>query len=572
MSMLVMLTLEVLLAAIVTALVASLWMGRSAILRVLKMCRTPWIITLAFASFFHLTSIFDYSDLDPWMTHLPAGTLGTYWAILEAGIWLAIIFAILDVCFESDKAKALKIYLTSPDLYFLSFSSVVSSGLFVASVLAGLLQISWRYNGHGLLLGMGTFGASTFILYKPWRLGRLPRFKHPLLLWSVIWGGMGISYLLAGRWGFSLVSLPAMLAYLIVLERLVRHTLPISPEQRMLALRAALSHQLGTNYPFYVIRDWKTSKNAHEALPKPCTPGNPFLQFFAGPGIVITDCAHAAVLNDGFKYRVAPPGLTFTTIFEQLFAAVDLRPQLRVTTIPAETRDGITTKTLVFMPHRIATGGKAATLGNSLPYDEQAILKAVCQNAYVEHSWSRDESGKATEEVKRVPWDELVLMIGPAILKDELVRYTCNELHDTQGRKRDPRVEIANAFRNHLRERMAEFGIETVGGGLSNIVPDETVIAQRIDNWAAKWKKHIEEELGTAEAEITRKLEPIWLEAQLNMYKEIADILSRAGELSEDVIALQLIEALGAIPPREVSERPEEALPEFLRSMMRRSK
>lgn len=348
--------------------------------------------------------------------------------------------------------------------------------------------------------------------------------------------------------------------------------MPITPEQRWSALRCALTYLMGNNYPFYVIRDWKTAQNANDPIPKPTAPGNPFLQFLGGPGLVLTDCAHAAVLYDGFQYRVAPPGLTFTNVFEQLFAAVDLRPQLRVTTIPAETRDGMKTKTLVFMPHRIATGGQEPKVGTAFPYDEQALLKAVTQDIYVEHSWSRDESDKATEVVKRVPWDELVLMIGPAIFKDALVKYTCNELHDTRNGQRDPRVEIGNEFRTRLRERMRDYGIEMVGGGLSNIMPEEYVTEQRIDNWAARWKKRIEEEMGAAEASLTEMLEPIWLEAQLSVYRELASILEKAHDLSEEVVALQLVEALGAIPPHELPEQPKDALSEFSRAMMRRGK
>ncbi len=569
MRMVAVLAIEIVLALLFSLIMGLMLVGRQRIGRFLAHCLPSWLMVLIVAIALQSFRLLNFDALSPLDMKLPPGTLGMLWVILETAIWLAPLIAWLNAVFEFDANAAL-----------MAISSITINIAFHPAILVGLagvaaigLQLFWRWAGQGLLLGILVFLAEILILNSIWSLTRLPNFKRVVRIWGLFWIILGAGYVIAGRWGLIFLSLLLGLwIYFKALETFSGHVLPVSREQRPKVFRAALSYLLGSNYPFYVIRDWHNSSNAQDALPKPTTPGNPFLQFFAGPGIIVTDCVHAAVLNDGIKYRVAPPGVTFTNIFEQLFAAVDLRPQLRVTTIPAETKDGILTKTLVFMPHRIDTGGETPAVGKSFPYNEQAILKAVTQEAYVEHSWSRDESGKATEVVKRVPWDELVLMIGPAVFKDVLVKYTGNELHDTKSGQRDPRVEIGNAFRNQLKERMREFGIELVGGGLSNIVPDRSVVEQRIANWSARWKNQIEKEMGQAEAEVTKMLESIWLEAQLDVYQELAKILERAGALSEDAIALQLVEALGAIPPKEVSERPEEALPEFIRALVRRSK
>lgn len=568
MIMVFVLAVEVLLAALFTSGLALFWLGPRTILRLFKATVPIWLLILFLAYAFQYFNIVDFGDLSPLENRLPPGILGMLWVILEVSVWFAVWIAVIDILLDLDVKTG---HLTELAMNF-GFATQMPVRILLMGLLSYLLQLFWPWRGQGFFLGLAFF-ISGLLSPAPVQLFKVRiNWKTTRLVWSALWAMFGVSYILFGRWGMLLLSIPALFIYLIYLERFVRHALPITPEQRWSVLRCALTYLMGNNYPFYVIRDWKTAQNATDPIPKPTAPGNPFLQFFGGPGIVLTDCAHAAVLYDGFKYRVAPPGLTFTNVFEQLFAAVDLRPQLRVTTIPAETRDGMMTKTLVFMPHRIATGGQEPKVGTGFPYDEQALLKAVTQDIYVEHSWSRDESGKATEIIKRVPWDELVLMIGPAIFKDALVKYTCNELHNTQNGQRDPRVEIGNEFRTRLRERMRDYGIEMVGGGLSNIVPEDYVIEQRIDNWAARWKKRIEEEMGAAEAGLTEMLEPIWLEAQLSVYRELARILERANDLSEEVVALQLVEALGAIPPHELPEQPKEALSEFVRAMMRRGK
>ena len=48
----------------------------------------------------------------------------------------------------------------------------------------------------------------------------------------------------------------------------------------------------------------------------------------------------------------------------------------------------------------------------------------------MDHKFERDPDNQlVTEEVKRRPWPELILTMGPPILKDVVANYTCNELH-----------------------------------------------------------------------------------------------------------------------------------------------
>lgn len=415
-------------------------------------------------------------------------------------------------------------------------------------------------------LGLGVFLMGLSIAYYIAWWGRATM-KAPLLLSWV--GFYGLCVLIAftiGRLGVLFIFLPAVLAFFIALYVFGALVLPVATAQeRWSAFRSLLTFALSTNFPYYVIEDWHTREQREQSVPEPRVAGNPFSKYFSGPGIVLNDANHAAVLWSGVNFRVAPPGLTFTGPFEQLYAAVDLRPQLRTTIIEAETADGIVTKTLVFMPHRIATGGQPLQLGASYPYDGEAVLRAVCDNAYVEHHFSRDAEQLAEEKLERKSWDALTLMFAPPILKELILARTCDELH----KPGTTRAEIAQEFVRRLHEQLAAVGIEMVGGGLSNInVPDE-VFEQRIANWEARWKRQIEIELGKEEAEIAAMLDPIWAEAQLAVYTELADILRQAGALATDAIAFQLVDAL-ATPPME--QKNVQDLPKFMWSLMRRGR
>ncbi len=360
------------------------------------------------------------------------------------------------------------------------------------------------------------------------------------VLWFGFCASCWLGYWAIGRLGLVLLTLPTLLLFWGALYYLSQHTLPLQADQRRLAFRSLLTFALGTNYPYYVIGDWKNQKTQKQDRPKPHVEGDPYAQFLAGPGIVLNDCNHLAIVTDGTKFWVAPPGLSFTKQFEQLYADVDLRPQLRATTVAAETKDGIRVKIFTFMPNRVDTGGKQLALGDPYPFNEEAVLKAVTQNAVIDHHWKRDDQSMATEDAKRTLWEELVLMMGPPILKDIILNYTCNQLH-APG---DPRVKIAGDFRAKLKETMLPLGIETVGGGISNIEPPDDVVEQRIRNWAAGWKRQIEIERGETDAEITRQLEPVAAEAQLEVMNELGRILMHADEVADEMLAFQLVEAL----------------------------
>ena len=391
------------------------------------------------------------------------------------------------------------------------------------------------------LLGLLFLGVISFVWHstRGWKL---------LLIWSVFSLLLFLGYRVAGRLSLYFIFFPTLISVFATIFFLSSQVLPIDNSTQLIEVfKGLLGFIVGRHYPYYFIGDWQRGADAENNVPDPTVPGNPFSRSFTGPGIVLNDSNHLALMWNGYTPRICPPGLDFSYKYEELFAAVDLRPQLRVTKVDAETSDGIVTNTLLFMPHRIATNGAEVRLGHPYPYDADAVIKAVYDNDYVEHTWSRDEKGLAHEDVNRIPWHELVVMQGPEILKQIIAEYKCNELH-TDEKEPDPRVAIASEFVDELRTEMTPLGIELVGGGISNITISEKVEKQRIENWKAKWKARIELEVGWEEAAATLSMENIWAEAQLNVLEELVEIIADSSTTKE-MTAFHLLSALYESPP-----------------------
>jgi len=375
--------------------------------------------------------------------------LATTYLILEIAVWTTALASALGYFFDKGMGAGILAFAFT----FAAMVCLVVNGL--PFFFYGNPNAIWGLVAAVVMVGTGGIWMFSSAILR----GKGVAFLT--LLWFVYILTCWLGYQVAGRAGLLLISLPAqfilwgLLYYFAILslpiqdyakiptlynllpfgdtvERPVWRKLFPSGEKdpRVLTLRSVLTLAMGTNYPFYVIDDWKTRETMDKDTPDPHVPGNPYNQFFAGPGIILTNCERLAVTTDGLKFRVCPPGLSFTQKFEQLYTDVDLRPQLRTKTINAETKDGISVSIFTFIPNRVWADGRKPVLGGSYPFDEEAAIKAVYNHAVMDHKFERNpENQLVTEEVKRRPWPELVLTMGPPILKDVVARYTCNELH-----------------------------------------------------------------------------------------------------------------------------------------------
>ncbi len=409
-----------------------------------------------------------FHHLDPQVTKFPnsvAPYLVNIYLILEIALWTTAMSGALGYFFNKEIGT---VVFTSTFGIAAAFCIIVNAVPFFAF---GIANTTWALFIAIALVGtVGIrFFTNTMVQGKGVTLFTILWFEFVFACW--------IGYQVAGRIGLLLITLPAQailwwaLYYFAILSLpLPDHTkiptlhnlLPFDDEvaapvwsslfpsgtedARTQTFRSVLTCSMGTNYPYYVIEDWKTRETLDKEKPDPNVSGNPFRQFYAGPGIILCNCDHLAVSSDGIKFRVCPPGLSFTKQFEQLYTDVDLRPQLRVTTIAAETKDGITAKIFTFMPNRVWADGRKPQLGESYPYHEEAVIKAVYDHAVIEHDFSRDAEQLATEKITRRPWHELVLTMGPPLLKDVVAKYTCNELHMNTQDPDKPKYELAQEY------------------------------------------------------------------------------------------------------------------------------
>ena len=345
-------------------------------------------------------------------------------------------------------------------------------------------------------------------------------------------------------------------------------------------------------------------------------PGNSFLRFLAGPGILCLNCEHAAYISDGvFKNRELPPGLNFTDLFDQEPRVVDLRPQLRAFPVEALTKDGIPLKVTTFIPFRIDAGDQVVEPGGAFPFRPGAI-HAVIRSELA----ARTADKQAKDSGKKHAWDGgpkedgLIPMRGTRIMQDIINRYQVDELcNDPTNPQQDPQDEIAADFRNEednlspmqgawirqdiinrrqvdelpnaptdperdprgeivaeLRNRVDELlpplGLVRAGGGISNLIPQsDIVVKRRLDSWRTRWEQEILRLIGHGKARATFSIQKGQAEAEAGA-ASILDQAIRDSGVPMNALALRFIDALGEI----VSESNQWPLPAEVEAIWQR--
>jgi regulator of protease activity HflC (stomatin/prohibitin superfamily) len=316
------------------------------------------------------------------------------------------------------------------------------------------------------------------------------------------------------------------------------------------AMKSVLTFILGSNYPYIALLDRKTVTRVK---------GNRFRKFFAGPGIILSGPDHVAAVWDGFKIRGIPrPGLAFTGAYEEIKESIDLRPQLRTLTVKATTKDGIPVSVFTFVPHRVDPHGRPGATrpepepGTSFPYSQASIVKVISQETV---EYRREGQGPAQMEFReKGTWDTLVPRKAREILTNVLAEYTFDDLCAPFEMDRDPRTEIRNRFIEDLTETVAPWGIQVVGGGISNIIPPDeeawtkdTVWRARIDNWRVSWEEEMLKELGYGKAEAMatsyRLKEKVYAKSISQINHALAQS-DRPSELASNVLALRVADAI----------------------------
>jgi regulator of protease activity HflC (stomatin/prohibitin superfamily) len=269
------------------------------------------------------------------------------------------------------------------------------------------------------------------------------------------------------------------------------------------------------HYPFWVVTREPREEDKIEERGK----GNALAMFAIGSGIIISDCDHAVAVSNGLQFKGAQgPGLSFTGFAERPMRTLDLRPQLRAFTVQGLTRDGIQVKVLAFTPFQIDRGEQQPRLGAPFPYRKSAAFRAV-------HAQMMAVTGEPDHP--QHAWDELPQLCGTRILQDILARYDFDDLYRYDPGEEPPRVRIAREFRERLRAELEPFGIQLIGGGISNLLPiREEVLKERVRNWRAEWVRRILVQQAEGQRERLWRIEQARAEAQAHLILALGEQLA----------------------------------------------
>ena len=451
----------------------------------------------------------------------------------------------------------------------MAFLALIATGICVGA-------FAWRkWTGLSVAIPLVTV-AGAFLGSK---LGKRRGGLFVALLWLGYCVTCAVGYWAAGWVGWLSITLPSVALFWYSLWRFSGGLLPLQMQRqrwrllrdllrrlfdprsfgdeeqrerryRYQSLRALLTYSLGTNYPYYVVENGELKERVG---------GNVYKQFFAGPGIVITDPHQAAVITDGMEVKeIGAPGLTLTDVFDRVDQIVDLRTQLKAFHVEALTEDGIRIRVLAFVFFKILTStqppGKFWIKGES----DKSILQVM--------------RAQPVEKSERRSWDDLVPMVAQRILQDIISQYCFDELCARDQSDWPPHEEITReVIRKEFTKRLKKLftdteqptdvkatkyeGIQIVGAGIANLEPVESSVMQRrIENWRTEWTRKMMTRMGEGATEAMR----LTSQARAQGQAEVIRILTQEAEhmdsvdkdILADVLTLRLLEALESMARR----------------------
>jgi regulator of protease activity HflC (stomatin/prohibitin superfamily) len=414
----------------------------------------------------------------------------------------------------------------------------------------------------GLVIGVLLGSAFLWVAGNQVVKGRAGRFAA--WLWVGFCAFCALGYAAGGWVGLLTITLPAVLIFWIGLYRTAAYVLPLREKtQRRQAFRSLLTVTMGTNYPHYLVRDGRVEQRVG---------GNPYLQFFAGPGQVFVDCDQAAYLSDGVRVKgVLESGLNFTGMFDREPKALDLRPQLRAFPVKAITKDGIAVESRAFVGFRIHPGNQAASpkgtstrqrveLGKPFPLRRRSIHQIAIQEP-AEQTPGADKAGE------RFGWaTHQVPQVVTRVFQDCISHYNLDELCAALEPQRFPCQEIVGKLNRGLRHPLRRIGVELLDVWTTELSPeDNTITERRIANWKTDWERRIVALVSEGKANRSRQLERARARAELKILLRFGQIARPGDAASQTALALRFIDCLGEIVSETETQWP---LPDNLKESL----
>ncbi|MGC9520810.1 MAG: hypothetical protein ACP5HG_02880 [Anaerolineae bacterium] len=320
----------------------------------------------------------------------------------------------------------------------------------------------------------------------------------------------------------------------------------------------------------------------------------------SGPGLLITEPENVVVLKSGASItRVAGPGAVLTGPGETPYRVVDLRDQLRTTTVNAITRDGIEVRAPLTLLFRTKRGYKDIALGEPWPYRNQ---RDVLQAVFAEEV---DPTGRGPLDAHSAnPWEELPVKIASHRLEQVISFYSLDQLYlgrvddgslqtddDLQADLRETHRRVERALGLHeaaeiqdpltrltisklvlraVRQVVGPKGFDVHGGGIDGPIQPlrRTVTEQRVEAWKSRFIAKVMDWHASVERRRFADLGRIRQGAREKFLAKMVEETSRKLEVAEelnqrDFVAYHLLSNLIEIAksPDVARLLPESALP-----------
>jgi hypothetical protein len=349
--------------------------------------------------------------------------------------------------------------------------------------------------------------------------------------------------------GVVFISVPIALIFFHVIDRLAQVVIPASdPEdksERWQKTLAFLMYMLGIQYPFRV-----ASKKTSRELDIRVT-GNP-TNDFGKPGIAWVWPHQVVGLSKGVEFnKVSGPGTIFTGQYEAPIALVDLRTQIRVSTIDAITKDGMKVPAVIFMAFAIdkekwPKEGWPRALSARIKHLYPDSLELDHVRGSYPYSSNRVRSVLSTigidtalqdSEKPEFYWDEWVIKQIEHAAREILSERGLDELWRPQndGPGFSALDEMALALKKLVAPKLTEVGVNLFTARIVNyqFEEDGQVAKQNIKTWGTYWQQQVIEAEADAEAIYREEIEKAHAFSKSVLLDAIAESMNAARTISE---------------------------------------
>ncbi len=263
-----------------------------------------------------------------------------------------------------------------------------------------------------------------------------------------------------------------------------------------------------------------------------------------GPGFLKVAYDSAAVTERGGRLvRILGPGWHKLHAFERVWDVVDLRPQHRVVTTKAVTRDGIPITCTVDLVFRIADDGSEPSLDRPYPFSEEAVFTASTIQRV------RERTGKD----RIIPWaNRIASGLVDGTVRDALERLTLDELLFLDEQEEPPLAALGARLQENIRQNAASLGVHIESLRLAPVQPEEEAISRQwLEAWLAEWQRYIAGRRAQGEAEQLEAVElariQVLVELITGMQQAIQNLDRKGMEVPPTFIVLRFLEAMRSL-------------------------